>query len=253
MYCDWRCTIVPASYSNCIRAVWRLLFGLSRFAGLRCPSEHLELRWADIDWARDRMIVRSPKTEHHDGRDCRVVPIFKELRPLLVEAKKEAPKDAEFVITLCRDSAINLRSRLTRIIEKAGLKPWPKLWQNLRSTRQTELASEFPIHAVCEWLGNSVTVAARHYLRVTESDFQRAAGLDKEGAIEGEIVHANYNASRMQNAMQRFPTVTSANSQESETDREIPANCVHLRDREGSKRLVHKRTVAGTGLEPVRP
>ena len=34
----------------CPDAEWRLLFALSRFAGLRCPSEHLALRWADINW-----------------------------------------------------------------------------------------------------------------------------------------------------------------------------------------------------------
>lgn len=32
----------------CPDAQWRLLFALSRFGGLRCPSEHLGLRWGDI-------------------------------------------------------------------------------------------------------------------------------------------------------------------------------------------------------------
>ena len=35
----------------CPDAQWRLLFALSRFGGLRCPSEHMGLRWRDIDWA----------------------------------------------------------------------------------------------------------------------------------------------------------------------------------------------------------
>jgi integrase len=33
----------------CPDAEWRLLFALSRFGGLRCPSEHIALRWADVD------------------------------------------------------------------------------------------------------------------------------------------------------------------------------------------------------------
>lgn len=33
----------------CPDAQWRLLFALSRYAGLRCPSEHLGLRWSEID------------------------------------------------------------------------------------------------------------------------------------------------------------------------------------------------------------
>ncbi len=28
---------------------WRLIFALSRYGGLRCPSEHLALRWGHID------------------------------------------------------------------------------------------------------------------------------------------------------------------------------------------------------------
>ncbi|MEN6497002.1 MAG: phage integrase SAM-like domain-containing protein, partial [Thermoguttaceae bacterium] len=38
----------------CPDAQWRLLFALSRFGGLRCPSEHLNLRWTDVDWERSR-------------------------------------------------------------------------------------------------------------------------------------------------------------------------------------------------------
>lgn len=51
----------------CPTAQWRLLFALSRFGGLRCPSEHLVLRWSDIDRRRNRMTVRSPKTARHEG------------------------------------------------------------------------------------------------------------------------------------------------------------------------------------------
>jgi integrase len=29
----------------CSDAQWRLLFALSRYGGLRCPSEHLALKW----------------------------------------------------------------------------------------------------------------------------------------------------------------------------------------------------------------
>lgn len=67
----------------CPDAQWRLLFALSRFGGLRCPSEHLALTWSDINWAEGRMLVRSAKTEHHEGKATRVVPIFPELRPYL--------------------------------------------------------------------------------------------------------------------------------------------------------------------------
>jgi len=154
---------------------WRLIFALARFGGLRCPSEHLLLRWIDIDWAKDRMTVHSPKTEHHPGGASRVVPIFPELRPYLQAAFEEAADGAEYVIARFRDSNKNFRTRLERIIRRAGLEPWPKLFQNLRSTRQTELEEIFPSHVVCRWIGNTVKVAAKHYLQVTEEHFAKAA------------------------------------------------------------------------------
>ena len=80
-----------------------------------------------------------------------------------------------WIIDGCRDTSINLRSQLNRIIRRAGLQPWPKLWQNLRSTRETELAETFPLHVVVKWIGNSQQVAAKHYLQVTDAHFESAA------------------------------------------------------------------------------
>ncbi len=158
----------------CPDAEWRLIFALSRYGGLRCPSEHLGLRWEDLDWETGRFRVSSPKTEHHAGGDSRMVPIFPELRPFLEECKQLAKPGAEFVITRYRDSNTNLRTQLERIIKRAGVKKWPKLFQNLRSTRQTELEEEFPSHVVCAWIGNSQAIASKHYLQVTDAHFAKA-------------------------------------------------------------------------------
>jgi hypothetical protein len=86
-----------------------------------------------------------------------------------------AAEGAEFVITRYRDAKVNLRTQLERILTRAGVKQWPKLFQNLRSSRETELAQRFPIHIVCAWLGNSRPVAMEHYLQVRDEDFARAA------------------------------------------------------------------------------
>jgi integrase len=153
---------------------WRLLFALSRFGGLRCPSEHLALRWSDVDWERGRMTVQSPKTEYHPGGESQIIPLFPELRPHLEAAWEMAEPGTVHVITRYRDANANLRTQLLRIIRRAGLKPWPKLFANLRSTRETELAESFPIHVVCEWIGNSQAVAAKHYLQVTDEHFGKA-------------------------------------------------------------------------------
>jgi integrase len=169
------CEEAQAVLDACPDAQWRLLFALSRFGGLRCPSEHLGLRWGDVDWERSRITIHSPKTEHHEGGESRQIPMFPELRPYLEEVFEEAEPGTEYVITRYRNDNANLRTQLQRIIRKAGLKPWPKLFQNLRSTRETELAESHPMHVVCSWIGNSQAVAAKHYLQVRDEDFDRAS------------------------------------------------------------------------------
>lgn len=160
----------------CPDAEWRLIFALSRFGGLRCPSEHLLLKWSDIDWAKNRMRVWSPKTEHHEGKESRMVPLFPELRPHLEAAHALAPKSSDFVITRYRSAKVNLRTHFERIILRAGLTPWEKLFQNLRSTRQSELVIQgFAPHIVCAWIGNTEAVANKHYFQVPDSEFERAA------------------------------------------------------------------------------
>ena len=157
----------------CPDAQWRLLFALARFGGLRVPSEPLGLRWQDVNWERERILIHSPKTEGK-GKATRVIPLFPELRPFLEEVWEQAEPGATWILTRYRDRYANLRTQLHRIIRKAGLEPWPKPWQNLRSTRETELAETYPIHVVCSWIGNTQAVAAKHYLQTTEEHFQRA-------------------------------------------------------------------------------
>lgn len=65
----------------------------------------------------------------------------------------------KFEIHRYRDRNANLRTQLVKIIKRAGLKPSPKLFHNLRASRQTELAEHYPSHVVCEWIGNSKAVA----------------------------------------------------------------------------------------------
>lgn len=157
----------------CPDAEWRLIVALSRIGGLRCPSEHLSLRPQDIDWGRGRFHVTSPKTEGQD-KGSRWVPLFPELVPFLRDALASAPAGSTFVISRYRQRNCNLRTQLLRIIRRAGLEPWPRLFHNLRASRQTELCERFPAHVVCEWLGNTEAVAAGHYLQVMDAHFGRA-------------------------------------------------------------------------------
>ena len=163
----------------CPNTEWKLIFALARYGGLRTPSETLLLRWRDINWEAGKMLVHSPKTEAHPGGESRLVPLFPELAPLLREAFTAAEPGDGFVIAKHRKSGLNLRTHLLRIMAKAGVKPWPKLFQNLRSTRQTELCEHWPEYIVCAWIGNSRLVAREHYLQIRDGDFLRAAASEK--------------------------------------------------------------------------
>lgn len=123
-----------------------------------------------------------------------MVPLFPELRPYLEAAWDEAPPRTTFVITRYRDRSANLRTQLLRIIERAGLKPWPRLFHNMRASRQTELTARFPLHVVCEWIGNSAPIADKHYLQVTDDHYADAGRLRtaiQGGAESGALVAQN--------------------------------------------------------------
>jgi integrase len=176
----------------CPDAEWRLLFALARFGGVRTPSESLALKWGDIDWEHDRIRVPSPKTEHIEGKELRLIPMFPELLPHLEAAFDEAQPGTEYVITRYRGGNVNLRTQLERIIRRAGVTPWGKPWQNLRSTRETELMEEYPAHVVCAWIGNSESVARKHYLQLTDEHFARAVqgGPSKAAQKAAQQAHA---------------------------------------------------------------
>jgi hypothetical protein len=72
------------------------------------------------------------------------------------------------------DAGVNWRTHMLRIISRAGLESWPRLFHNLRATRQTELTNRYPQHVVCRWMGNSHAVAQEHYLRMTDEHFEQA-------------------------------------------------------------------------------
>ncbi|MCA9119324.1 MAG: site-specific integrase [Planctomycetaceae bacterium] len=158
----------------CPDAEWRLIVALARYGGVRTPSETLGLRLNDVDWVNDRFTVTSPKTKKQ-GKPWRVVPLFPELRQYFEDAAELATPDAEFFINRYRDKAVNLRTQFNRILKRAGVTPWPRLFQNLRASRETELANEYPLHVVTAWLGNTPSVAAKHYLQITDAHFAQAS------------------------------------------------------------------------------
>jgi len=179
---------------------WRTVIALSRFAGLRCPSEVLSLEWGGIDWARGTMRIISPKTDCHDNAGQRTAPIFARLRPYLDEAWEAASEGQTHVIPegLYLPAAngshgwngCNLRTTFEKIVRKAGMEVWPRPFHNLRASCESDLVREYPIPTICKWLGNTVAAATRHYVDVSDEDVRRAAGLASE-AVQNPVQHSH--------------------------------------------------------------
>ena len=68
---------------------------------------------------------------------------------------------------------------MTRLLRRAGVSGWPRIFHSMRASRQTEQQREFPLHVVCSSLGNSPRIAQQSYLLVSEDDFAKAAGPKK--------------------------------------------------------------------------
>lgn len=156
-------------------ADWRCIIALARFGGLRCPSEVLGVQWGDVNWAENRMRVRSPKTERHIGKAERIIPLFPELRAVLMDAYELAPAGSVYVVGRYRDATQNLGTHFKRIINRAGITPWPRLFNAMRASRVTELAAEYPSAECTAWMGHTRAVAEAHYHMVRDEDFERAA------------------------------------------------------------------------------
>src|SRR5262249_39004172 len=66
------------------------------------------------------------------------------------------------------------RTRMYKLLRRLGIPAWPRIWHNLRASRQTELEDRFPSHVVSAWVGTSETVMREHYLMTTADHFAEA-------------------------------------------------------------------------------
>lgn len=129
------------------------------------------------------------KTAGQTGKGYRVCPIFTPLRPHLEDAHELAEPGTVYVVSGSMADNIrakmdgpngsndaNTRTAFLKLIKRAGLEPWPRLFHTLRASAETDLLEQgFPMNAVTEWLGHSA-VSLKHYARVPDHLFSLAAG-----------------------------------------------------------------------------
>jgi integrase len=199
---------------------WRLIFGLARFGGFRV-CELLNVEWGDVLWDQNKIRNNSPKT------GLRFVPIFPELAPILEAAFDNAyPGQVRCLERYVRDA--NLGTTMNRIIERAGLSPWEKTFQNLRASRRTELEERFPNHVVNSWMGHSAKVAEKSYLQVTPDHWELGATITTgsaiaAGGVTGGVISADLGQSgSITNTKKPLKTLGFEGSECLETDLSAP-------------------------------
>jgi hypothetical protein len=112
---------------------------------------------------------------------------WKDIEKLVIvgESKWEAAAQGDVkVIEDWKITGAGVTSRLNKILKRLGIPKWPRPWQNMRATRETELNDRFPEHVVCTWLGTSPKVAREHYLRVAKEHMTRALEAPE---VKGEV------------------------------------------------------------------
>lgn len=186
------------SWGDCLKVIerapnaeWRALIAFIRLIGCRVPSELNGLTWSDVDFVARRVLIRSPKTKHHGGDHAmRSVPMFPELVPFLEELAESVGPGVNVpmsspVFPMAIDPRVNLRTQLARMIVRAGLSVWDKMFVNLRSSRETELLAVYPATDVCRWMGHSPAVAAKFYAQARPEIADRAA---QETTVQSSVL-----------------------------------------------------------------
>ena len=167
--------------------------------------------------------------------------MFPELKPLLEQAYDAAPEGSVNVIKHCQGTK-NYRKGLKEIILKAGLLPWPKLFNNLRSTRETELAKNYSLQAATAWIGNTPKIALGHYLQVTEQEWQNATT-----TTNSDVKCDAFHPYLTQNVTKQG-TEPACNSSQSLT--EVHGSCEVMRNDASCNEVIQSKEMTSLGLEP---
>jgi len=241
---EWTDAILKA----CPDLQWKVIFVMARYAGVRVPSELKNFTWGDIRWDKDRIRIHDSKRSRPDEPVIRIVPMFPEIRPILTEAYNQALEGSVYVCPRACDGSTNLRTQMHRIIKRAKLKPWQRVFQNMRSTRETELAEHFPMHVVS---GNTESVAVEHYLQTTAEHFDRAAKGEFDGNgfeidVDAIFEEAARNQAQSEQNSTELPT-TDDDTKKAQASEESEA-CASSRSGSSGD---ENPSVPPTGVEPV--
>jgi hypothetical protein len=175
--------------------------------------------------------------------------------PTLLQAAFDAAEPgADYVVPMARRGMSNLRTTFTKIVTRAGLVPWPRLFHNLRASCATELCDKLPNHVVARWMGHSPLIAAKHYLQTNDAHFDLAIHGHARPAPTRPSPKAVANsvapvvAPVSQNPAQRLPAPNGAMSQKTS---QLVGNTSLAQRGAANAKQAQKGGMGATGLEPV--
>ena len=111
---------------------------------------------------------------------------------------------------------------LKRLVERAGLTPWPRIFHNLRASCETELVEHYPLHVVARWLGHSAVIANKHYLQLRDDHFQKAAIHGAFGASERDNQRGQ-NRGQQASAVPAYTGTVRNRNEENSAETELSA------------------------------
>jgi len=174
---------------------WRLMLGLARWAGLRA-EEALELPWRMVDLEKRRIAITPRDDWQPKDGDIRTVPIKPGLYELMREARDRDPT-AGWVVPRGSIPIKNIWRDFGPLCKRAGIDRYPKPMHALRRSCITDWAAVHPAYVVQDWAGHSdYRTTTRYYLKVSEGDFDRAAGLAQKEAQNPDSDPSNRPKSR---------------------------------------------------------
>ena len=157
--------IAAAQRSNRLAAAAAL--ALARFGGLRI-GEVLRFRTTDIEWSSRSMRVRDTKRNQ-----LRTLPLFPEVADVLEHWRRFA--DDLSPVGDVHPNRRSLHRSITDVAAAIDRPLWPRLFHNLRASRESELLERFAQKDVLLWIGNTEAVAMKHYALTRDETFARAA------------------------------------------------------------------------------
>ena len=173
---------------SCPNQEWRTIIALARIGGLRCPSELRQLRWSDINWEHNRFLVRSPKTEQHENRHERIVPLFPELHTELKQhLLSDATEGNAFVIQGYQGTSWGLGNQFQKIADHAGLGTIKRPFDNMRLSRSNEVRAKWDVLKENLWIGHSGKVMKDHYAVLSDEEYADAAGMETRQDVPCKI------------------------------------------------------------------